>query len=151
MKSDSMLIVFLLAVIGLLLANMLGWLPQPGGGQPTALPQVIVVTAAPNPQLVPVNTVVPGLATAVFVEDWAGSAPTVPALIVEPPATWTAVPPATPTPLPPSTGLLAVVARHGETAVQRCTMAMAADELLDLECRTIQIELQAIGQGGTRP
>lgn len=145
MSKDNALFWILLVIVGLLLADKMGWLPQPGGGgQPTAVPQVIMVTAVPGPQPAP------GLDTAVPVETRAGAAPTaVPDLvIISPPATWTAVPPATPTPLPPSTGLLAIVARHGETAVQRCTLAMAADELLDLECRTIEIELNAIGQGG---
>lgn len=106
---------------------------------PVDPPAVIVVTAVPD--------IAPGMATAVPWEEWTTAVPAPDAVIISPPVVWTVVPQATATPLPPSTGLLAVIARHGEAAVQRCTQAMTAGTPLDLQCRTIALELNAIHGG----
>lgn len=82
MSKDNALFWILLVIVGLLLADKMGWLPRMGEVQ------VIVVTAVPAPQLVPVDTAVP-------VEDLAGAPATaVPGdtVIIAAPATWTAVP-----------------------------------------------------------
>ncbi len=127
MKRSDPLIVFFLLIIALLVADKVGWRPQPGGGgQATAVPAGAVPLTAVPTQLAPVNTAVPDL------------------VIISPPATWTAVP----TPAQ-AHSLQDVFLIYGEAAAP-CINAIQMNQPLTAICQTIRADLIRIAaeQGG---
>lgn len=143
MKLERALLWVGIGAILMWLAMQNGLLRAPGGVG-------MSVTAVPHRTevIVPVATaVLPGMATAIPWEEWGDGTAVPETIILIPPVTWTSEPVVVvaATPLPPSTGLLAIVARYGEATVGRCMAAMAAGELLDLECRTVAVELEVVG------
>lgn len=144
MKLERALLWLGIGAILMWVAMQNGLLRAPGGGvvQVTPVPHRPEVIVLPGATAVP-----PGMATAIPWEEWSGVTAVPETVILVPPATWTSEPVVVvaATPLPPSTGVLAIVARYGEATVGRCMGAMAAGELLDLECRTVAVELEAVG------